>query len=230
MVTAAPDIRAARVCSMLTRLDPVIARRARRWSRMGAGDPDDLAQEGRIALLDALPKFDETRGDLEVYAGRVLNSRFGNLLRDALRWKRRPHITDHAPDGSRRSIPCPTLSIETVSSEPKEDPRRSGRLHFEIVPSPDPDPEAVAFHAERLEEIARTIAIVREKLTPTEGLVLDAYLRPSAALLVTARNLGTAERAEISQIALFLGLSHSTVDGALRRVRRLAAGVVRGSR
>lgn len=209
------------IAEQLQKLDPVVKQRAHLWSRRGAGDPQELEQEGRLALLAALPKF-RPGGDLRGYGRGVLDKRFGNALRELLRWKRRPHITDRTATGERRSIPCPTLSIE----QPRKEYDPDYLSLVEHIPAQGLDPEETALRAEHLRRISQVMTHVRERLTSAERTILDAYVSPPAALLVTARNLGTGNHAEISQIALFLGVTHSTVDAALRRCRRLAASIL----
>src|SRR5687767_10004190 len=71
---------------------PVLQKFARYWSSKGAGDIDDLAQEGRIALSKALQTYRPDRANLRTYAAGVLQRTFTNALRDRLRRCRAPHV------------------------------------------------------------------------------------------------------------------------------------------
>jgi RNA polymerase sigma factor (sigma-70 family) len=192
---------------MDSRLDRVVLLRARAWAANGAGDVDDLAQEARIALLDAVPRWRADGGaTLETYVARVCDRRFSKLLREATRQRRRPGIWVER-DGTRKWVPCQTVSFDPMYSD--------------TSPSPEDALISREQEQERARIVAEVLARIRAQLAPAQVRVLDAYLDPPAALCIAARNLGHSGVGP-SSIALYLGLPESVVMTALRRARRWA--------
>jgi RNA polymerase sigma factor (sigma-70 family) len=58
------------------RLRPEIASRARKAQAMGVAEFDDAVQEGRLALLAVVARFDPARGDLDRFARKALRLAF----------------------------------------------------------------------------------------------------------------------------------------------------------
>ena len=79
------------------RLRPEIARRAWKAHAMGVADFDDAVQEGRVALLNVVARFDPDKGDLEHYARRALRNAFVSTVRNS-----RSRADKHAPLVVRR--------------------------------------------------------------------------------------------------------------------------------
>lgn len=203
-------------------------------------DEDDLRAEGRAALLAALPKYDPAAdASVQTYAKGVLAKKYGNILREALAWKRRPHMKQTDSQGVAQLVACPTLHLDAArhrdalgESSGQYTEEVAGSVSnleppFQLVADDDmADPVEVAERNERQRLIMRVLFRVRQKLSDLEAKILDCHLRPPAAMLIATRNMGGGNRSEGDQIAFYLGITASAVDYALRRVRRLAAGVI----
>jgi RNA polymerase sigma factor (sigma-70 family) len=181
----------------------LIKAKARRWARRFPdrdGDVDDLVQEGRCALLAALPGYDPEVRPLNVYIGSVLDRCYARILRDALTQKRNPHVWEVDPEtGDRHRVPAPTVPVWEVEVD-------DGR-----------DLEADVDHSRR---VRWTLMKLIECLNPLERRVLECYVSPPADLIRTAANLTDRRGITAGHVALYLGVTRTKVEHAVRKIRR----------
>jgi len=174
------------------------------------GDVDDLMQEGRCALLAALPGYDPSRGrPLHVYLGGVLDNCYGKILRDVLAQKRTPHIDEWDEDrGEWTSVPCPTIPVDPAD------------IHTAAY---DVDMEENLARSERVAEITDRLYA---RLSDIQCHILDCYLSPEPELYFTARNLSGQYMPNIRHIAMFLEVPVTTVEYGVKKIRAEAARII----
>jgi DNA-directed RNA polymerase specialized sigma24 family protein len=187
-----------------------IRRKAGRWSRRIPGidgDVDDLVQEGRCALMAAMPRYDPER-PLHVYMGGVLDRCYAKILRDVLARKRTPHVDElDAETGEWRSVPCPTIPIDPAT----------------IQATTENDVEADLIRGELIAEITD---LLYDQLTDVQAHVLDCYLSPEPELYFTARNLSGQYKPNARHIAMFLEIPVTQVEYALKKIKSEARAII----
>lgn len=213
---------------------PVVRHMARAYARAGAGEEDDLFQEGLITLSAAFARFDGGRANARTYARGVLSRKYNNALRDAKRQKRAPRVWEQSEKGWKL-VPCRTVSLEGLAGNAvtagywegsEVGRRRFGGGQFTAPVDERPGPEA-----EAVEEIDQSEAIrdVMACLTPFQEKVFRLYLAPSAGLLATAWNLSGNYTVQIRHLAIYLGVPASRVEVALREIRAIVSSLDAGA-
>jgi RNA polymerase sigma factor (sigma-70 family) len=179
---------------------------ARVYAAAGAGEEDDLVQEGMITLASAFERFDGARANAKTYARGVLKRKYSKALRDAKRQKRVPQVWQETPTG-RRLILCPMVSLDEITV----------RYRHEL------EDESAWPETAAIEEIdqSETIRHIMECLNPFQAQVLRLWLAPTAGLLATARNLTGEYTVQQKHIAIYLGVPASRVETVLKKVRAL---------
>lgn len=186
-----------------------IRAKAARWSHRGAGEYEDLVQEGRLHLVEALEKYDPQRGKLHVYLGKVLDFQFHMAMQAALRQKRVPYVWEHGDDGWGR-VPYPPLSIDQmVGDDDGDGPAHEGA-----------SPEDLALTSDQRRLASQMLMRLHLRLNPLHAKVLDCTLRPPSALMATTRNLTGEYHVQTSHIAIYLGCTRDQVSYALKVIRR----------
>jgi RNA polymerase sigma factor (sigma-70 family) len=208
---------------------PVVRHMARAYARAGAGDEDDLIQDGLVALADAFRRFDGTRANARTYARGVLTRKYNNALRDARRMKRVPMVWK-VDERGRRQVPCPLVSLDQLMMDARESLNAASRAR-RFDGFSEPIEQRAGPETEAVEEIDQSDAIrtVLECLDPFQAKVFRLWLCPSAGLLATARNLTGCYTVQVRHIAIYLGSTTSRVEGALREVRTLVAALDAGA-
>ncbi len=170
----------------------LIRHKAERWHRKGAGDVDDLVQEGRVVLVNVIETFDEQKGKpFHVYLGKCLDFRYHEILRNALTQQRTPHIWELEGTDWRR-VPCPTFSLDDLCREPE-----------------------MTINVDEMIEAKRLLIALQFNLSPEHRRVLECLIRPPPELIATARNMTGSYKVEYKHIAIYLGVTVDTVKYAV---------------
>lgn len=199
-------------------LRPVIRRLAKRWSDRGAGEVDDLVQDGSAAILAALGKYDHRRANLRTYAAGILQRAYSKALRDRLRHRRTPRIWQRSEEGWAL-VPCATVSLDAphLSNRDRHETSDGPQKVGDRLRDDGADPEACAVQSGTQRE---SLAFVARHLSEFQREVLRLYLRPSPGLLAVARNLSGTYDVTLPHLAAYLGVPFSRVDYAMRQVRK----------
>lgn len=200
---------------LYTETEPKIAafirRKAKRWSHRipgSEGDVDDLVQEGRCAVMVALPKFDPNTRPLTVYMGAVLDKCYAKILRDVLAQKRTPHIDEWDVElETWRTVPCPTIPVDPTT--------------IQAMSTTDVEGELI-----RGQMVAQITDLLYDRLTDIQAHVLDCYLSPEPELYFTARNLSGQYTPNVRHIAMFLKVPVTQVEYAVKKIRAEARAII----
>jgi hypothetical protein len=187
---------------------PLIKAKANRLRRLSGFDFDDALQEGRMALLNAMTKYDYNRGKngLERYVGRVLTNTYNALLFEHMAQCRMPQVVMQL-DNEWVKAPMPPVSLDVlIGFEPEADYN-------------DPEQEVAQ---NQLSEIARVFRL--KMFNSLEGRDLDVFsckVNPPMDLLIMVRNMGGNYNKTPSNvhIARYLGVSKNAIDHSLYNIR-----------
>jgi hypothetical protein len=204
-----------------------IRSKARRWSARGAGDVDDLVQEGRLALLSALEKWDPAVGPLHKYLGRVLDNTYGSMLAFVLAQRRAPYVWERdEAEGEWKRVPYPVLGISAPPNRTPGDFDSDGMFLGGLSPIigsglvDENTPEELAVTSETAGKANNILIRITHRLTDIQKGVLGCIVRPPAGLLITARNLTGAYEVRLCHIAMYLGITKNQVDHSIAVIRR----------
>lgn len=196
----------------------LIKLKARKWSQRGAGDLDDLVQEGRITLAKALSTHDADKGSLTTWLGLLLDRRFSNIKAKALAQVRTPHIWEHdAQTGEWLRVPYQPTSMTCEDGTTLEP---DALAHEDTA-------EALAEARAERQAAIRLRARIQCRLSGREHDVFDCLVRPTPALLIVARNLSGEDDATVTipHIAAYLGLTKNQVDYSIHKIKKTANDV-----
>lgn len=168
---------------------------------------EDLVQEGRLAALEALNGYDDTRGKLGSYLTRVIANAYYGLLGAVYAQKRNPTLL---------------TSIEIAHCPDRHGGvGRSGGLGESVVKAltdPSPNTEQMALIIEQAQTIRRAIEGAQRRLGEMEQMVMNCYMAPPPELLTTIRNLGR-RRLSKRVMAMYLGISPDKIQSIICRIR-----------
>lgn len=188
--------------------DRLIAMKARRAAARSGLDPDDLAQEARIAVFHSLARFDPARSNLIQWIGLVADRRLGQVTRNARVPSNMPHAEVQHVDGS--------YHVEPVPPSPYDGDPAEGNL-------PDPEAVLIAFE-DRADAKALRLRLFRA-LSPLQRRVVETYLRPPRALVALVYQATGGRDVKKRHVAEYLGISPRSVEWAFRRLRDEAAAL-----
>lgn len=183
---------------------PIIKGAAGAFAHRLGIDVDDAIQEGRMALLHALAKYDYnlSKGGMFNYARTAVRQSMFGLLYTATTKSRRPHIV--IDDGG---------VLKTVRSWPM----LMGDFELEVNESTK-DPEREAMDAEMTEALSRLKMRLVRRLNPFQSKVFACLSNQDQSFLVYLRNIQCAEERN-AQIADYLGTGKNHVDWAVHQIK-----------
>jgi len=216
------------------RVFPYIKQRSRRIAHMLPGiELDDAIQEGRLALLSALAKFDfnKNKGKLESYVGRVLINTYHCMVYESLTQSKVPHVMAKDENGNWVKRPRFPISLDAMLA-PTDD---------EVCPYEPPDekwvsPEQEITHHQLRSDVGKFTMKMYNKLTGTERLVFRCKVHPPAEMLDMLYTEGVEfvyrdEGGELAlepgfqvtnrQIAKYIKIDKNAVDWAMHKVKKL---------
>lgn len=179
---------------------------------------DDAIQEGRLALLGALLRYDynKAKGGLVAYASRVLTNAYLGLVYHELAQCRTPFVIVTDADGNAVKRPLPLLSLDDMLAWDGDG------WGYEPAAS-DESPEVVCSWAELDAQAKRMKLRLLNTLTGLDKKVFTARCNPSVELLKMIKNSGGDASKEVPSIAIarYLGVTKNTVDWSLHKIRLL---------
>jgi len=210
---------------MERRMLPFIKAKAKRIKRWVNGvDYEDAVQEGRLALLAALSKYDYNKGELEPYIGRVLDNMYKTMLYEMLCVSRMPRAVIRDAEDKWVQIPVPPLSLHSMLQYGNE-----GQQPEPYEPPSDiPTPEDGA----RFNELEHQAGVFRMKmlykLKGRDKQVFECRVNPPVSFLKMVQNLGgdIANPTNL-HIAEYLGVDKNAVDWSLYKIKGLFTTMAR---
>jgi RNA polymerase sigma factor (sigma-70 family) len=203
---------------VLAVVDPIIWSEAKRFLRsLSAGlalSLDDIVQEGRIALMGALPHYDydKSRGGIRSFVRRTVRNAFCALNYAARAQRRQPRTVVEDEDGTQRHVRLPVESIE--ASEGRIDPEDAGE-----------GPEQLAIIGEMEERINVLRLRLLVELDDRERAVFECQALPSDEFLswLSGQNI---QRPTIEVIGWYLGLTKNEVDWSVKKIKGLFTSIL----
>lgn len=201
-------------------LMPIIKAKSMRLNRFARVDIDDAIQEGRLALLSALARYDVNRaphGDANRFIMVVLNNTYKGLLYEALSQSRMPRMAVQGMDGEWKMAPRVPLSLDEA-------------LEDTYTTQDEDSPETDCVRTE-LETQARVFRL--RMLNRLQGHDLDVFncrVNPPAEFLKMVQNQGGDVYDPTNlHIAQYLSISKNEVDGCLYRIKTIFTKMCRDS-
>jgi len=208
---------------------------------------DDAIQEGRLALLAAMLRFEYNRshGDLRRYVGRVLDNTFRGMITEALARSRMPRVT-YMDGDTWAERPLAPMSMECVGDDGDEwryEPESTYTTWEGCSAAPDlsdfwdegcesiyADPERSLEERESLEQLRIFMMrfLNRTDRDSREYKVLECKVNPPIEFLVAVEDAGgDLHNPSNLHIAQYLNINKNQVDWVLRRIR---SGLMRSIR
>lgn len=183
---------------------PIIRGAAGAFARRLGVDVEDAIQEGRMALLYALSKYDYnlSKGGIFNYARTAVRQSMFGLLYAATTQSRRPHIVIEE-DGELKMVRSWPVLMGDFELEANEATR---------------DPEREAMDAEMIEALGRLKMRLVRRLNPFQLKVFACLSNQDPSFLVYLRNIQCAEERN-AQIADYLGTGKNHVDWAVHQIK-----------
>ena len=192
-------------------------------SRVPTIDIDDAIQEGRLALLSALIKFDfnKSKGKLESYVGRVLINTYYCMMYEAMTKSRVPHVMVQDEDGNWIDKPRFPISFECMVN-PSDD---GDAIAYE-PPSDYEDPEQYVLRRQLGDMKMRMINKLKDGSHGFEQAVFTLKVNPTPEFLTSLENQGINIEAPDFQvtsdmIGKFLGKNKNAVDWAMHKIKKM---------
>jgi hypothetical protein len=158
---------------------PMIKRKAAYVSRIIPGvDTEDAIQEGRLALLSCLARYDCNKCDFELkrYVGRALRNTYAMMLYEAMAQRRMPRIQVRDEQGAWLPASRAPISLDDlVGYEP-----------VDIAMSP----EATALERERATLIYSVIEKVTNQLNGRDREIFKLMCQPNSNFLFHVMDIG----------------------------------------
>jgi hypothetical protein len=180
-------------------------------ARLGIG-LDDAIQEGRIALLEALQKYDYnlSKGGIFNYARRAVRQSMYGLLYTATTQSRQPHIVieDNGVQKTVRSWPIAMGDFELTMCDKT------------------PDPERAAMDRELIEGLGELKMRLVNRLNDFQKKVFACLSNQDQSFTLYLRNIDlTTDSAHAAEeknalIAAYLGTGKNHVDWAVHQIKR----------
>lgn len=192
------------------RMEPIIRAKSWKISRWLDIDIDDAIQEGRIALLAAMARFDYNKsgGKLDNYIAKVITNTYNGIMYDILNSARMPRATVRGPDGDWVEVPRPPMSLDgllDVGYEPESN-----------LAAPDRE----IMEGANLGAIKKFKMRVMFSLKKRDRDVFMCKVNPPVDFLKMVENLeGDIDKPTNIHIAKYLDLGKNAVDLSLFRIR-----------
>jgi RNA polymerase sigma factor (sigma-70 family) len=194
---------------------PYIKRKASRIRGFSHIDYDDAVQEGRMALLLAMAKFDPARGKLAHFASKVLTNTFNVLLHKNMKMSAAPRAYTRDGNGGWNAIPVMPVSLddELLAVEPTSDIQ---------------SPEEHNIDAETERALERLSKVLLKHLKEHEKKVFHCKVEPSEELVKMANDgVGNCKIPSNLHIAEHLGTTKNSIDWSIHKIREQFTKVTR---
>jgi len=211
--------------SLEAKMLPFIKIKARKIRRFNHGiGYEDAVQEGRMALLAALSRYDFNKGDLEPYANRVLDNTYKNMMYEMLCESRMPRAIVCASDGEWERRPMPPLSFGSMVNEDGEPTEALARCLEDDGNTPEINAELA-----ELEQHARVFRReMYSRLKDRDRHVFFCRTNPPVAFLKMVQEAGgDINKPTNLHVAKYLGINKNAVDWSLYKIRELFVAVAR---
>lgn len=184
---------------------PLIKAKARRIRKFTGGiDMDDAIQEGRLALLAALVKYDPNKGPLDRYVGVCLNNAYNGLMYEMLSVTRMPRAIVRGDSGEWEALPCPPLSLDNLD----------GTYPDQVTPESECQDLELKTHA-RVFKLK-----LLNGLKGRDRAVFECRTNPPVDFLKMVQNVcGDIYAPTIPHIAQYLGVAKNAVDWSLYKIK-----------
>lgn len=188
---------------------PIIRGASNKFAKLAGADVDDAIQEGRLALLKALSKYDYnlSRGGIYNYAREAVQQAMLGMLYKATTLGRLPHlvIEDNGELKTVRSWPALMADFDTVVSETA------------------PDPEREVIDGEMQSRLGELQMRLNGRLNDFQKNVLACLSNQNPAFTLYLRNIQKDEEKAIEEkhtlIAKFFGETKNSVDWAVHHIK-----------
>jgi hypothetical protein len=189
---------------------PIIRGASNRFAKMAGLDASDAVQEGRLALLEALGKYDYnlSRGGIYNYARSAVHQAMLGVLYKATTLGRLPHlvIEDNGELKTVRSWPALMADFDTAVNESA------------------PDPEREAMDSEMQSRLGELNMRLKGRLTDFQQNVLACLSNQNPSFALFLRNIQKDEEKAIEEkhtlIAKFFGETKNVVDWAVHHIKK----------
>lgn len=179
-------------------------------------DEEDAIQEGRLALLSAMIRYDMNKcgGSLKRYAGFVLDNCYRDMFYKVLAQVRMPRGLVRDMDGEWRLTPVAPMSLDEM-------------LEMDREPDGDwMDPEEAACRSALESEAQRFKMKMMNSLKGRVKAVFECKMHPSTSLLKMCDNMGIElgggeQGVEIPNYAIanYLDLTKNQVDWCVHKIK-----------
>jgi len=212
---------------------PFIKAKAKKVKRFVHGlDMDDAIQEGRLALLAALIRYDYNKGEFQRYAGKVLDNTYNDMMYGMLMQSRMPRAVVRDYNGEWVEKAQPPLSMNSLMGEMEYESAVLGspwrRKSRRGLISKTVDPYEGTKNGE-LEEQAKVFNLkMLNSLTGRDKDVFECRTNPSVDFLKMVQNIGgnIYEPTNLN-IAQYLGVDKNAVDWSLYKIRAVFTKMAR---
>lgn len=211
------------------RVLPIIKCKAKKLTNLAGWDFDDAIQEGRLALLQAIIKFDfnKGRGRLEGFIGRIVDKAFTSIWCRETAMKRCPRwlVEDEM-------VPYNPVSLESSTEENEEHGSHSStnqRRHFPQALTDHDTPESLVLGQQELAQVRLFKATLYQDLYGLEADVFGIKINPPFDFLIMVRNTGGLMDCPTNvDIARYLGVTKNMVDYAIFKIRNKYKELIAG--
>lgn len=183
---------------------PIIRGAATAFARRLGTDTDDAIQEGRMALLEALSRYDYnlSKGGIFNYARTAVRQAMYGLLYTATTKSRQPHIVIEENG-----------ELKTIRSWPA----LMGDFELSVC-EVTPDPERAAMDAEMAEALTGLKMRLVNRLNDFQSKVFACLSNQDQGFILYLRNIQVADEKN-AQIAAYLGTGKNHVDWAVHQIK-----------
>ncbi|MGW8177337.1 MAG: sigma-70 family RNA polymerase sigma factor [bacterium] len=225
-MTPVPDIIRDMYPDVESKVLPVIKARASRLKGISGVDVDDAIQEARIALLQAMTKFDfnSGEGDFAPYMSVVVINTCRALFAKSRQAQHMARVPVRDGDGWEM-VPMNPVSMEnyTVATDkPTPSTKSLGNKVAEALIDPAPLVDDSMMFRESAMKVGSFKAAMDERLADREQQVLRCRVDPPPGLIDQIESDGgdPAHPTNVD-IAKYLGLNKAQMDWALYKIRNL---------
>lgn len=215
------------------RMLPLIKIRSRKLSSFTANiEFDDAVQEGRLALLAAIAKFDFNKaknGKLEGYVQRVITNTYHGMLYEALAQARVPYVWRKDDSGQWIRKPRFPLSLDAMlAAEGEHDAPFEPTYEDQAVPDDSIYEEQIAPVARQL-NMKMLFKLKGRDEGSWEKDVFKCKVHPPPELLSMMQDDGeeidledpASVRVGNKHVAKYLGINKNMVDWAMHKIKKL---------
>jgi RNA polymerase sigma factor (sigma-70 family) len=180
-------------------------------------DMADCIQEGRMALMVALAKYDHNKGaNIKTYAAKVLDNLYAGLVNQVYTQRRMPRATQVTKDGPKQ-VCIPPVSIQSITEY----------IFDECYAAVQPLPDDCASWSESDDQLTALLDHVFSGLKKRDREVYRCRVDPPYELMTVALTRGgDFNNPSNADIAQFLGVSKNAVDWSICRTKAAFSKII----